>query len=220
MHEELKWWTVSETLAGILKDLFRISELKYFRLVGGTSLSLQLGHRKSVDIDLFTDQEFGSIDLREIDAALRRIFAYVSDDHNGVYSPGIMRMVGYSESDFIKLDLFYTDSFVCDHIEADGIRMAAVDDIAAMKLEVIAVDGRKRDFWDMHELLEIYEIADLLNLFAKRNSYMSEDLVVNGLTNFRRADQEEDPVCLRGKYWELIKIDLEQKVSEYLKSVG
>ena len=42
----------------LLKNLQKESELKTFNLVGGTSLALQLGHRKSIDLDLFTDTEF------------------------------------------------------------------------------------------------------------------------------------------------------------------
>ena len=49
-----------------------------FRLVGGTALSLQRGHRVSIDIDLFTDEEYKSIDFNQIDEYLRREFDYVS----------------------------------------------------------------------------------------------------------------------------------------------
>ena len=48
-----------------------------FRLVGGTSLSLQLGHRISVDIDLFTDAEYGSIDFKKIENYLNNNFPFV-----------------------------------------------------------------------------------------------------------------------------------------------
>ena len=67
MSEELHWKTVSETLAEVLKKLMQLDELTNFRLVGGTSLCLQLGHRESYDIDMFTDMEYGTIDFRKID---------------------------------------------------------------------------------------------------------------------------------------------------------
>lgn len=54
-------------------------EFKGFRLVGGTSLSLQLGHRESVDIDLFSDKPYGSIDFKKIDLYLDTHFSYVDD---------------------------------------------------------------------------------------------------------------------------------------------
>ncbi len=47
--------TVTDQLWEMLMNLMRYDELSSFRLVGGTSLSLLLGHRMSVDIDLFTD---------------------------------------------------------------------------------------------------------------------------------------------------------------------
>ncbi len=56
---------------GLLKNSLQIlmesDVFENFRLVGGTSLSLQLGHRISVDIDLFSDAHYGSIDFKKID---------------------------------------------------------------------------------------------------------------------------------------------------------
>src|SRR5665213_899656 len=54
----LHYETVSPDLLSVLKKIQSFTELKDFRLVGGTALALQIGHRKSVDIDLFTDKAF------------------------------------------------------------------------------------------------------------------------------------------------------------------
>jgi hypothetical protein len=59
--------TVSEALWTALNRLMTMELLLPFRLVGGTALSLQLGHRMSVDIDLFTDCDYNSIDFNAID---------------------------------------------------------------------------------------------------------------------------------------------------------
>lgn len=59
--------TVSDLLWNSLKQLMSIKEFDSFRIVGGTSLSLQLGHRESVDIDLFTDAEYGSLDFNKLE---------------------------------------------------------------------------------------------------------------------------------------------------------
>lgn len=59
---KLYWNTVAPILESVLQDIINEPLFSSFRLVGGTSLSLQLGHRMSVDIDLFTDAEYGSID--------------------------------------------------------------------------------------------------------------------------------------------------------------
>ena len=51
----LYYETVSPTLQRILHQLMELKSLRGFRLVGGTSLALQRGHRRSIDIDLFTE---------------------------------------------------------------------------------------------------------------------------------------------------------------------
>jgi hypothetical protein len=220
MPSKLKWQTVSATLAEVLRNLMGLKELSAFRLVGGTSLSLQLGHRESDDIDLFTDQEYGSVDFKDIDSMLRNSFEYVSRDLTEDFSWGIMRLVGNSEEECIKLDMFYTDPFIREPNLVEEIRMASVEDIAAMKMEVITTGGRKRDFWDIDELLEMYELEDILNLFLERNPYMDIEDALNGLTDLDKADQEDDPVCLLGKFWDLIKYDLEETVKEYRESMS
>ncbi|HNQ82464.1 MAG TPA: nucleotidyl transferase AbiEii/AbiGii toxin family protein, partial [Bacteroidales bacterium] len=56
--------TTTPLLLEILKALMVSDEFRPFRLVGGTALSLQLGHRKSLDIDLFTDRDYDFIDFQ------------------------------------------------------------------------------------------------------------------------------------------------------------
>lgn len=77
MRDQLYYNTLSPYLHETLVKLMEADELKVFRLVGGTSLSLQLGHRKSIDIDLFSDTEYGTIDFQGIDLYLRKNFRYV-----------------------------------------------------------------------------------------------------------------------------------------------
>ena len=57
--------TVTPLLKTILEDLMKAEEFESFRLVGGTALSLYYGHRMSVDIDLFSDAEYGSLDFKK-----------------------------------------------------------------------------------------------------------------------------------------------------------
>ena len=76
----LYWNTVNHRLTDTLEQLMSAEELSAFRLVGGTSLSLQLGHRQSVDIDLFTDANYGSVDFSAIENYLSLTFPYVSGD--------------------------------------------------------------------------------------------------------------------------------------------
>ena len=70
------WNTVSPILEEVLLDLMENAIFRPFRLVGGTALSLQIGHRMSLDIDMFTDASYGSIDFDEIRVYLENKYPY------------------------------------------------------------------------------------------------------------------------------------------------
>ena len=184
-------------------------ELEAFRLVGGTALSLQRGHRISVDIDLFTDAPYGSIDFKKIERFLKKTYPYVDSPVKSIIGMGKSYYIGNTENNCIKLDLYYTDAFIEDVIHNDGIRLASVRELIAMKMDVVARGGRKKDFWDIHELIPDYSFKQMLGLHKKRYPYIHErKLLKTNFTRFETADTDFDPICLRGKHWELIKLDL------------
>ncbi len=184
-------------------------EFQPFRLVGGTAMSLQLGHRESVDIDIFTDAPYRSIDFGRIDTFLRSKFAYVSTSNDNIVGMGKPYFVGESKKESIKLDIFYTDEYIQDPVVIDGIRMASIEEIIAMKIDVISRTGRKKDFWDIHELKDKYTLKQMLELHMKRHEYThNADLIKMKLEDFSKADLDNDPVCLKNKKWGLIKFDI------------
>lgn len=209
MSKSLYYNTVSSQLLSILQQLMQAEEFKPFRLVGGTSLSLQLGHRISIDIDLFTDYNYKSVDFDTIDSHLRKNYNYIDTTNITEVGMGKSYFVGNSADECIKLDIYYTDTYIRSAIEKDGIRLAALEDIIAMKIEVIYRCGRKKDFWDIHELLEKYTIEEMLELHKERYPYShNRKEILTQLIKFDNADEDFDPVCLKNKYWEVIKLDL------------
>ncbi|WP_421812657.1 nucleotidyl transferase AbiEii/AbiGii toxin family protein [Flagellimonas sp.] len=208
--------TVNDILKDSLVKLMGTNEFGDFRLVGGTSLSLQVGHRESVDIDLFTDSPYGSIDFGVIDTYLDNEFAYVDDIRELFPGMGKSYLIGMDRNHAIKLDVFYTDTFIAPVKIEDGIRMATIEEIIAMKLDIIQREGRKKDFWDLHELLPDYGIGNMLELHKQRYPYGHDrDLILRNLINFTRADDDFEPICLRGKHWEFIKEDFEEAVGVF-----
>ena len=109
--------TVSPLLWDSLKSLMCIEEFNSFRIVGGTSLSLQLGHRESIDIDLFTDAEYDSIDFNNLERILKQTFSYVDTSAVDLVGMGKSYFIGNNKDELVKLDLFYTEPFVFPHIE-------------------------------------------------------------------------------------------------------
>ncbi len=207
--------TVSELLWDVLNLLMDFKALASFRLVGGTSLSLMLGHRISVDIDLFSDADYNSLDFNAIDKLLQKTFAYVSFSKSGNTSLGKSYFVGKNETEIIKLDLFYTDSFKFPIIKHKSLRLSSLEEIIAMKLEVIGHNGRKKDFWDIHQLLERFSLTEMLNFYQEKYPYgYTKEELISKLTDFGVADSDLDPICLKGNYWELIKLDIEEEIEK------
>jgi len=207
--------TVSDFLWNSLKQLMSMKEFDSFRIVGGTSLSLQLGHRESIDIDLFSDTEYGSLDFNILEEALLKKFPFVELPIVKDVGMGKSYFIGNNNKDLVKLDLYYTEPFVFPCIIEQNIRFSSIEEVAAMKFEVIGQGGRKKDFWDVHELLETYSLDEMLNFYIKRNPYghSKEELLVK-IIDFSVAEYEFTPNCYNDKDWEIIKLDLEYLVKK------
>ena len=211
----LHWETVNDLLKESLHLLMQAEELKDFRLVGGTALSLHLGHRMSIDIDLFTDAPYKSVDFDAIENLLMASFRYVSGDFGGNPGMGKTYLIGKDEDNAVKLDLFYSmDPFFQEPVMEDSVRLASIEEIIAMKVDVVQRGGRKKDFWDLHELFENYQVNNMISLHFRRFEWTHDESVIRKkFVDFSKADNDPDPICLRGKHWEFIKEDIEEVVS-------
>lgn len=206
---QLQYQTVSPMLRESLEALMNDNMFDDFVLVGGTALSLQLGHRKSVDIDLFSPATYGTIHWEQIIGYFRAKYRYVY--FNNVFPPslGLSIFAGESTTDCIKIDLYYTEPFVFPVLLIDQIRLASLPELIAMKLDVISRGGRKKDFWDIHALIDRFMIEEMLGFYLKRYPFQEDSMHLRKmLLNFDKADEDWDPLCLTGKHWELIKLDL------------
>jgi Nucleotidyl transferase AbiEii toxin, Type IV TA system len=122
--------STSDELFSVLKDLMTVPSLESFRLVGGTALSLQLGHRISEDIDLFASEPYGSINFPKLFEDLKPLFSYVGDDdailglQNIENNSGLHLHIGSSKEESIKTDILnWTISAWLDPVkEIEGIR--------------------------------------------------------------------------------------------------
>jgi hypothetical protein len=209
----LYWNTVNGLLKDVLKQVMSSPVFSAFSLVGGTSLSLRLGHRVSVDIDLFTEAAYDSIDFGTIEAFFNEHYPYVAANE-GQMALGTSFFVGTSKQEAIKADIYYTDPFIRPLTESGNIRFASMEDVIAMKLDVISRGGRKKDFLDLHELSDYFDIPAMIGFHKERYSYNHDEILMHSkLTDFSLADDDFDPRCLKGKHWELIKLDFVQWMS-------
>lgn len=191
-------------------------------LVGGTALALQRGHRISIDIDMFTNALYGEMNTDEIKKALVEMFPYVEnlerlDETLMVYS----LFVGNSSDDCVKLDICYDENPIFPLVHIEGIRMVSEKDIAAMKLNAIAQNRqRKKDFWDIHDLLETYSIEDMVSFALKRFPWsLTLDNIIDGFKRLPMLNDYSEIRCLKGKYWEFIVEDLMEEIPNLEKMV-
>lgn len=186
---------VEPKLLELLEFLMKEDTFKDFVLVGGTSLALQLGHRISVDIDLFGNAEVNELDFNNV----------LSENHSTKLLKKSKSILIYSING-IKVDFVnYRYPLIDKVINYEGIRMASDKDIAAMKLSAIAGRGSKKDFIDLYFLLEKYTIEEIMDFYKQKFTDGSEFMVQKSLSYFEDADKEEMPKMLIDIRWEDVK---------------
>lgn len=201
--------TVEPATLELLKKLTSCPELSQFRLVGGTALSLLVGHRKSIDLDLFSDQPFDKNILKDF---LEELFFPVSIRDSS--SKSIMQC--FIEN--IKVDfVFVKDPFNHPADFLENIPFAHIEDIAALKLNAIKGRGSKKDFWDIAKLLNIYSLEKLFSFYEKRYPHDDTFAVIRSLVYFDDAEQEPDPVMVDHTSWDEVKKTIEKAFKDYYK---
>jgi len=206
----LQTQTIKPGTFSVLKKLMQLSSLESFSLVGGTALALRYGHRSSVDIDLFNHEKFSqSLISEELAKVFQKRFVY-KQDQTGI---GIFCFI-----DEIKVDLVYYPHELIAPVEVyDDIRIYSDADIAAMKIQAILGRGRKKDFWDLYELLQYYSLQQIIDWHKQK--YPNQMLAIsipNAITYFADADESETPVSYKNQTWPEIKKAIQKIVRDYL----
>ncbi len=199
--------TIHKNTLNLLKEISAIKDLDLFALAGGTSLSLQLGHRISIDLDFFTKEEFKPNDIITI---LKQHFE-LTDISTNINS---LSLFINHNSQLVKIDFLRHNYPLLNRIiTVNNIRLFSVEDIAAMKLNAIVNRGARKDFYDIYELLQHYSLLELINIYKQKYSEMNIFTLIKSLSYFDDANIEPEPISLRKITWENIKkfISLEEK---------
>ena len=176
--------TVDADLYKLVQKIFQTAIIKNnFALAGGTSLALQIGHRKSIDLDIFSPNEF---DVKELEIILSTSSDYVFN-----YRANNTRMlfgnINNIKCDFVNEPAPLLDSFIV----IDGVNYFSVKDIAAMKLHAICGRGKKKDFFDIYALLQLYSREKLIEWFTQK--YDETQLIFLWRSILYFEDAENDP---------------------------
>lgn len=205
LHQE----TVEPRTLELLKQLQAEPLLLSFNLVGGTALALRIGHRKSVDLDLFTTEDF---DLEELKSMLvQRYGLKVSYERHQTLKGFI---------DGVMIDCI---RFNYPHLQSpdiiDGVRLESVPDIIAMKLSAISQNGtRIKDFIDIATLSTQYSLEEMLDFYISKFPMANVMMPIKALTYFDEIDFNESVVMTTGNFnWNKIAKRLNDMVHSSTK---
>lgn len=163
-------------------------------LAGGSALALHLGHRKSVDLDFYTQK---SILAKDIPVQLTKL---------GKFSVTLLEpphtILGEFEG--IKLSLFrYNYPLIGKFSIFKSIKVASVEDIAAMKLSAISGRATKRDYIDLYFITQKFTVETMIDLYVKKFGDTGNNLyvIIKALGFFEDAKEDNMPAMIKPVKW-------------------
>lgn len=191
----LHYKSVSAELLELLEFIMNQREFDEFNLVGGTSLALQMGHRISIDIDLFGASEIDEDLFLEVLKKFGTVQVIKKSKNILICSVNGIKV------DFVNYQYRLLESSLLE----GNLRLVKKKDIAAMKVNAIAGRGSIKDFIDVYFLLNEFSINEMIDFYLQKYSDGSEFMVRKSLTYFDDADNEEAPILFHDISWSEIK---------------
>lgn len=191
----LQTQTVVPNLLELLKKIMNEKLFENYFLVGETALALQIGHRNSIDIDLFGDNEISE------DEFINKL-----GEFGKVIVTQSTKNILIAKIEGVKVDFVnYVYPLLSNPIQMDSIRMLSKADIAAMKLNAIAGRGSKKDFIDLYFLLKEFSLKEIMNFYNEKYHDGSEFMALKSLVYFDDADMQPQPKMLIDFDWDECK---------------
>jgi predicted nucleotidyltransferase component of viral defense system len=174
-----------------------------FYLAGGTALAIQLGHRKSIDLDFFSRDDFSIEKLKKELSSLGE-FVVIDQDQGTLNASLDGVKVSFLRYDYIRL---------YPYIAFENINLADERDIAAMKIDAASSRGSKKDFIDLYFLLQKYSLAELIGFFEKKIADIKYNKmhIFKSLVYFSDAEDEPMPIMLTDVSWQKVKEKISQE---------
>ena len=198
--------TIHPDTLELLRTLMRLPILGKMRLVGGTALALQYGHRRSVDLDFFGET------TEDIDELTETLHDSVEHVVRGNCSKHIKTyMLNGVKVDVVNYNYPWIDGSVIE----EELRLASPKDIAAMKVNAVMGRGTKKDFIDVYFLLQQFSFEELIRMYLTKYTDGSEYRALLSMTYFVDADPQPMPYMFEYVDWEAVKDKIRQEVEEY-----
>jgi predicted nucleotidyltransferase component of viral defense system len=206
------WNTISENMQFVLNEFFNSDVAKKFYLAGGTALSLQIGHRLSVDLDFFSATEdipsIRSILVQSLD----RLETQITDSSWGnlVFLVKDVRVGFYG----------YGYELINPLVKHEKIQIASIEDIALMKMDALLSRASRKDFYDLYFICQKFSLPHLFLQASKKYPSIRdfEVQVAKRLVYFETAEKDADPILLKPISWQDVKIYFIQQAKEIEQS--
>jgi hypothetical protein len=204
--------TVTPELFEVLRRLMTLEPLAPLRLVGGTAISLQIGHRKSIDIDLFCNEKISK----------QTIIASIQSNFENTQCFTTSYSINATIKD-IKIDIYdeWSIPFKNQILNQEGIRLSALEDLAAFKLTAFTERREKKDYIDLYFLFKEFGGLTLLQQYKKYNPLLSSKSLLFAMHEIDTAESNKSqmPEMLVPFSWEQAKILMSTVAKEYFKSL-
>ncbi|MBK6793978.1 MAG: nucleotidyl transferase AbiEii/AbiGii toxin family protein [Anaerolineales bacterium] len=196
---DLFWNTITNPMREVLRGFMQSELGSQFYLAGGTALSLQIGHRLSVDLDFFSPTEDIPSTREVIEKTLNPFQIMLTDSSWGnlVYIVNNVRVGFYG----------YGFPLIAPLIETENIRLASIEDVALMKFDALLGRASRKDFYDLYYICKYLSLRELLNKAPQKYPSVRdfEVQVVKRLVFFENAENETNLVLLNEIDWQSVK---------------
>ncbi|KYP13505.1 nucleotidyl transferase AbiEii/AbiGii toxin family protein [Flavihumibacter sp. CACIAM 22H1] len=184
--------TIDPALHQVLLDLSKLPELANFSLVGGTSLSLQLGHRKSDDLDFFTDRSFDIVELKNALLQYNSQIEFLNETRQGV---SFSLPLPGTPTETRKLDIYnWAVKFIRPFKTEGPVRLASLEDIAAFKLDATCHRKEKKDYVDIAVLLDQFSFDQMMGFYREKFPMNDGRVVLSQILDLVGLDNSVEPV--------------------------
>lgn len=202
----LSYQTVEPHTLELLRRLMAEPSLLGLRLVGGTSLALQYGHRNSVDLDFFGTLDEDRSTIRDCLKSIGHVAVLKETDKIRIYNLDGVKI------DFVDYSCY---PWIDDPLVEDGLCLASPKDIAAMKINAIEGRGTRKDFIDVFYLLQRFSLSEILGFYQQKYPEYSIFRALMSLTYFNDAEKQNMPKMFKHDTWEEMKSTILKEVENY-----
>jgi hypothetical protein len=194
----------------VLAKLGPLTEARRYYLAGGTGLALQLGHRRSVDFDWFTETALNDP---------LRLAREIQDDGVPLRVDQTERGTLHGRVSGVRVSFIeYRYPLLTEPLRLPGVPvpLASIEDIACMKLSAVTQRGARKDFVDLHAIGQRLRLPEMLRLYQKKFGLRDVGPVLMALTYFDDADRERAPQMLHRTEWTDVKATLRRWVKAHV----